>query len=320
MLERTDFEHKSMIFFFSNDGDKLSFRNENIVIKDKEGNTKIQVSCYNVFILFIVDNTTLTTGIFEKMNKFNFSICLMNRNLKIYKFITARMEGNTLLRKRQYMYDGSEIAKHIVINKISNQRKCLMKIRNKTNDMRIAISTLDRYIENLQNKDFDIQTIMGIEGSASRVYFPQMFSDVGWNGRKPRIKCDYINSTMDIGYTVLFNIIDALLNAYGFDEYCGVLHRLFYMRKSLVCDVIEPFRPVIDSCIRKNINLNIIKQSDFNIDNGKYILKYDYSKKYVKLFLEAILEYRNEMFLYIRDYYRAVMKNKNFSEYPIFKV
>lgn len=35
------------------------------------------------------------------------------------------------------------------------------------------------------------------------------FDNVQWNGRKPRIKSDYVNVVLDIGYTMLFNIVDA---------------------------------------------------------------------------------------------------------------
>ena len=44
--------------------------------------------------------------------------------------------------------------------------------------------------------------VMGIEGNAARVYFTRVFNNVKWNGRKPRIKNDYINVTLDIGYTM----------------------------------------------------------------------------------------------------------------------
>ena len=72
------------------------------------------------------------------------------------------------------------------------------------------------------------------------------FDNVQWNGRKPRIKSDYVNVVLDIGYTMLFNIVDAMLQVYGFDTYYGVFHKCFYMRKSLVCDIMEPIRPIID--------------------------------------------------------------------------
>lgn len=63
MLERTDFVKKQIIFLFANKGEKISFKNDNIVITDKEGKIKYQVTCYLVFILFVVGDTSITTGI-----------------------------------------------------------------------------------------------------------------------------------------------------------------------------------------------------------------------------------------------------------------
>ena len=316
MIDRTDFSKKQIVFYFPSAGDKMTFQNDNIVIKDKNKKTKFQVTCYRVFIVFIVGDTTITTGLLSRANKFGFSLCLMNRNMKVYKFISARMEGNTLLRKQQYTYESMEIGQYIVLNKVQNQRRALMNFRKKNGLIEEAIDILDTHIDKLQLGLLDMNTIMGIEGSAARVYFPQMFNIVRWNGRKPRIKCDFVNAALDIGYTILFNIIDALLNCYGFDEYYGVLHRCFYMRKSLVCDLMEPLRPIIDYALRKAINLKQIKEDDFEIYGKRYILQWDKSPKYAQIFLKAILEYRDEIFLYIQGYYRAFMKHKTVSEFP----
>ena len=75
--------------------------------------------------------------------------------------------------------------------------------------------------------------------------------------QKTQNKSDYINVTLDIGYTMLFNMVDAILQVYGFDTYYGVFHRCFYMRKSLVCDIMEPMRPIIDYEIRKAANVYV---------------------------------------------------------------
>ena len=121
------------------------------------------------------------------------------------------------------------------------------------------------YFHTLLQGDISGSSLLGLEGSASRVYFPQIFNNVNWKGRKPRIKNDYINSTLDIGYTMLFNIVDSLLRLYGFDVYQGVYHKEFYMRKSLACDLMEPMRPLIDFKVRKAINLKQCKQEDFKV-------------------------------------------------------
>lgn len=318
MLERTEFEKKQIIFYYPIEGDKLSFRNDNLLITDKDGSVKGQTTCYRVFLLFIVGETSITTGLIKRAKKFGFSICFMNRNMKIDSFLGSRMEGNTLLRKHQYAYSGMGLGQHIIYNKIMNQRRALNHIRAKDVLIKEAIDKLDGYLSNLQNQNYERDSLLGVEGSASRVYFSQMFNNTDWRGRKPRIKSDMINTCLDIGYTILFNLIDALVNVYGFDEYYGVLHTCFYMRKSLICDLMEPFRPIIDYATRKAINLKQIKKEDFKINNGRYLLEWKKSAPYTKLYLTALLEYKNELFLYIRDYYRAFMKGMDVKQFPMF--
>lgn len=117
---------------------------------------------------------------------------------------------------------------------------------------------------------------------------------------------------------MLFNFIDALLQLYGFDVYYGVLHRCFYMRKSLVCDIMEPFRPIIDWKIRTAIHLGQCKEDDFEFIHYQWVLKYKKTAEYTMFIMKIIMEYKMEIFYYIQSYYCSFMKNKDISEYPIF--
>ena len=72
---------------------------------------------------------------------------------------------------------------------------------------------------------------------------------------------------------------------------------MFYQRKSLVCDVVEPFRCIIDKQVKKSYNLGQVKQDDFIIKNGKYILLYEKNKEYTKWLLEAVLAYNGFYFI-----------------------
>ncbi len=304
---------------FTNQGEKLSFSNDNVVVKDKEGKIKHQSTCYRLFMVCVVGNVSITSGLIQRSKKFGFSICLMTTTFRVYDVIGARMEGNTLLHRRQYEYDGNDIGCYIEKNKIKNQANTLRIIRAKNEFIKEGISLLDEFAEKL-DKNVEYLGIMGIEGSAARVYFPRVFSNVNWKGRKPRIKNDYINTTLDIGYTMLFNIVDAILQVYGFDTYCGVFHKCFYMRKSLVCDIMEPMRPIIDYQVRKAINLGQCKIEDFEVYNNRWVLKYKNSPEYVKFLMKSILEYKEEIFIYIQSYYRYFMKRKSVSELPQFDI
>lgn len=320
MIDNKDFEFKQILFLFAAEGDKLSFRNDNILIMDRQGKVKHQSTCYRLFLLCVVGHITITSGLIQRAKKFGFSICLFTTTMRLYTFIDGGMEGNTLLHKYQYEYEGLAIGQSIVKNKICNQRASLNSIRNKTVECKNAIARLDEHISKLDSQAFELKQLLGIERSAARTYFKCIFDNEEWKGRQPRVKADYLNSTLDIGYTILFNFIEALLRIYDFDIYKGVLHKAFYMRKSLVCDLVEPIRPVIDLQIRKSINLYQFKEEDFQLYNRRYELKWKKSPEYTSVLLKPLLEHKNDIFLYIRDCYRAFMKHKNADEFPVFKI
>lgn len=315
MLTKPDFLEKKIILVFPYKGDKISFKNENIVIADTEQKLKFQLSCYNLFALFIVGDITLTSGIISRSKKFGFSIVLFTPGFKVYSTINFQLEGNFLLHEKQYLETRKdEIAKKIIINKITNQRNFLKKLRDKSH--KDGIKKLDNTIKKLTDNEYNNYEIMGMEGTSAKIYFNRIFSIFNWQGRQPRVKRDKINLLLDIGYTVLFNYIEAILNIYGFDIYKGNLHREFYKRKSLVCDIIEPFRPIIDYKIRKMINLQQIKDYKFKQYKEQYQLDWADSNHFIGQILEEILQYKTHIFDFIQQYYRWFMKGDNIINFP----
>lgn len=301
-----------------NCGDKVSFSNDNLVVRDKNNKIKLQTTCYRIFALFLIGNITITSGIIQRAQKFSFPIVLMNSSLKVYDIIGWRMEGNVLLRKKQYEYNSLDLGRYLILNKLENQKYLLKKQRNKTENVREAINKMDNYIQVLETYSGDYHTLLGVEGNAAKIYFVNHFNNVLWKGRKPRVKLDFINCTLDIGYTLLFNFMNALLEIYGFDTYCGVLHKQFYMRKSLVCDMVEPFRTLIDKQVKKSINLRQCKEEDFEIINYRFQLKRDKYAEYIQFLLEPIIKHKEDIFRYVQNYYRSFMKEKEIQEFPVF--
>ena len=97
--------------------------------------------------------------------------------------------------------------------------------------------------------------------------------------------------------------------------------KFFYQRKSLACDLVEPFRCIIDQRIRKAYNLKQIHEEDFFEKNGIYFLQYKKQSHYTGLFLKDILERKEEIFLFIQRYYRWLMDPENpIREFPNFEV
>lgn len=317
MLNFNDFNEKQILYIFSKKDveQKLKFWNDNIRLfeNDKPIN---QVSCPKIFAVFIVGDISLTTVLLRNLVSYGVSVFFLKRNFLLYAFINSKAEGNYLLRQKQYRLKKKyelEISKKIIFNKIKNQY-LLLKKYNKNLKIFKDLKKIEQKINDCKNQ----KQLLGIEGSHSKEYFAELFSDYKWYKRMPRTKVDINNLLMDIGYNQLFNFIDCLLNLFGFDTYKGVYHQLYFKRKSLSCDIMEPFRCIIDKQIIKAYNLKQINQKDFRFNKGSFYLPYDKQEKYVKILMQGIMDNKKQIYDYIKDYYYCIMNdNINFSDFKI---
>jgi CRISPR-associated protein Cas1 len=319
MLSYPEFQEKTVVMVFTTQGQKFSFLNDNVVVKNNDNEVILQTTCHRMLALWIVGSGTFTTGLLERSKKFGFPVLHLSQNLKLIGAWNAPTEGNFLLRKKQYTFGGLDIAKHLIKNKIYNQQEVLKSIRQKNELCKAAIENLTLYQSRIADVE-DLTSLLGIEGVASKVYFGAWFETLGWQGRKPRVKHNPMNVLLDMGYTYLFYFVENMLHLYGFDVYKGVYHTNFYKRKSLVCDLVEPFRCIIDKAIKNAYGLGQVKDEDFVHLKGQYSLSYARSKHYSRIFLKAILEHKADVFLYCQQYYRAFIQQKDIAQYPVFQI
>ena len=77
MFTAPDFSKKQIVFVLFNEGEKLAFSNDNLVVKDSFGKIKFQCTCYRLFIVFAIGHTSITSALIQKAQKFGFYIALM---------------------------------------------------------------------------------------------------------------------------------------------------------------------------------------------------------------------------------------------------
>lgn len=236
--------------------------------------------------LFIIGHITITTPLIEKCKKFGVALVVMKPNLRPVFYWENSAEANYLLRKRQFCFEANDIsiAKCIVRNKLMNQKAALEKTRKKDVNTVEAINQCDLALNSLFEVE-DYNQLMGLEGMVAKSFFAAYFQGQNWQGRHPRMKCDVMNVTLDIGYTILFNFIESFVRMFGFDLYVGVYHRLWFKRKSLVCDLMEPFRCLIDHATLLAFNRKQFLSSDFTFTKQEYHLKYEKCADYYRVFL-----------------------------------
>lgn len=319
MMSLPDFKEKQILFILT-DQDKichLRFRNENIVF-EKDEKIINQLSVHKLLAVFIVGDFTLTTVLIRNCEKYGVSLFLLKKNFGLYARLVSAAEGNYILRQKQYQLKPEQelfFAKMIVKNKIINQLALLKK--NK------MISSADFAVKSEQlSSTVDKATagseLLGLEGNWTKNFFSEYFKESKWYRRLPKTKADITNYLMDIGYTMLFNFIEAVLGLYGFDVYKGFYHKLFFQRKSLACDLMEPFRCLIDQAIFKAYRLKQVNQKDFKFIAGRYCLPFDKQNKYLKIFSGAVMDNKEDIFKYVRSFYYCLLNGEK--EQPFFRI
>lgn len=322
MFTNKDIEYKSIYVINCIHDRDLRVSNGDLLLSDVEhGKTLTKLPFQKILALFVVGHIRITTPLIDKCRKFNVALIVVNLRFRPVFYWSNSAEANYLLRQRQFEFPQGDIsiAGVLVRNKITNQIATLEKTRKtdvKTNLSRKVCKNCLNKIEYTSNYN----SLMGLEGLASKYYFDALFQDLSWQKRMPRIKCDIINVTLDIGYTILFNYIECFLRMFGFDIYVGVYHRLWFKRKSLVCDMIEPFRCIIDRCVRTAFHRGQFTKKDFENVKGEYKLRISKNSDYCKVFFDYLIPYKNDIFLYIRSYYRCFMQKQSIEKYPEFLI
>lgn len=319
MINRNDFKYRKPIFVSSIKSQHIRLKNSNIVVENKDGNIITQLSCYNIMMVFIIGDITVTSALIRASKKYGFTIAFMNSMYRVEAMIGNIREGQVVLRKRQYEYKDNELANWIVRNKIRNQVSVITRYGYYV-EIQTTIENLNLILAELECRVTEKDSLRGIEGTASRIYFKTLFLGENWKGRKPRQRKDFINAAMDIGYTILFNFIETIVRYYGFDIYIGFYHTEFWTRKSLICDLIEPFRPLIDEKIAKCVQQRKIVPDDFYKENNQLFLKKKKWPEYQIFFADAIMERKDEIFIFIKNFYKCFSCNENFNKYPFFEV
>jgi CRISPR-associated protein Cas1 len=322
MISLPDFKEKQILFVNAEWGkpSHLRYLNDNIVF-EKERKIVDRVSVHKAFAIFICGDLTFTTGFIKNAKEHGISIFLMKHNFETYGGLATTAEGHYLLREKQYLMPVKTqltLAKKLVTNKVKNQKNALFERGISEADRAEVWAFYDTTTSRIDEAKTHTE-LLGVEGNFAKFYFEKKFADFDWKRRAPRTKEDINNFFLDWGYTLLFNFVDSLLRLHGFDTFKGFYHRMFFQRRSLACDMMEPLRPIVDHQITKMHRLGQIQKSDFKIKQGQYCLDFKDYSKYSVVFLQCLMDKKETIFEYIHGFYRHVM-NPDKNPFPEFDV
>ena len=151
-------------------------------------------------------------------------------------------------------YKKDKIWTKIIKNKINNQKNVLKMCDADTNTINLMEMHRLEVVEGDKSNR---------EAVAARLYFKTLF---GMDFNRDA-DCFY-NAMLNYGYSLILSSISREISANGYLTQIGIKHCKATNPYNLSCDLIEPFRPIVDYFVKKYEG-----ELSFNKDAKRYLLK-----------------------------------------------
>ena len=226
-----------------------------IILRDKKGNTaKYPLFEQEIGEVVLKSGNLVSTGVLSALGFWEVDVLVTTRNGYPIAML-KNLEDDSHVKTRICQYEalkngkGVYVAKQFVTGKIEGQKMILRKygLTPAKTITPIAINSF---------RETDLKMLRGrllsIEGRHSEHYFRQIFQVFPEKIKPPNSRVgfkayDGLNNTFNLAYMLLFwKCYRALIKAH-LEPYLGFLHNLQYGRPSLVCDLVELYRHLIDN-------------------------------------------------------------------------
>lgn len=256
---------------------RISYKNRFLVVKQEDDEKYIHLSEIDTIIVDSIA-VSISTYLLKELsdNKINIIFCDEKHNPfgELQSFYSRHNSSKKITNQIKWTQKKKdEIWMNIVKNKIKNQHLLLKKIFKK--DMLLS------YVDEVKIGDKTNR-----EGHAAKVYFNSLFGK-----NFVRHNNDDINAALNYGYAVLLSTISKEIINNGYLTQLGIHHKSEFNEYNLSCDLMEPFRIIIDNFVYYNkekefntsykMDIVNIFNSKYSYNNKTYVLK-DIITLYVK--------------------------------------
>jgi len=243
--------------------------------------TSRQISPKRISSIAITSNCNLNASAIKLAANHQVPILFFNN----FGTIQARMYSPyfvnlAALRKKQLVFSESEAATEWIIRilkkkttrQIQNLRRLAKQQPKHQSAVSLAIEKIKKIItqtDQIENKKIAQirHTLMGYEGNISRQYFqilnlflPENFK---FEKRSRRPALDFFNAGLNYLYGMTYSVVESGVFAKGLDPSIGILHVDNFKKPTLVFDLIESIRPLIDGLLMNLILENQLSPEHF---------------------------------------------------------
>jgi len=252
----------------------------------KVGEEKSLISSKKVQSILITTGAAFSTDAIELAMQNNIDIVFLDKFGDPFGRVwQSKLGSTTLIRRKQLEIaeteEGLKLVTEWIAKKVQNQIDFLEELGRHRDS---KADTVQDYIDSLNNSkeklgalsgllDEKRGSLMGLEGGAGRIYFTALgfLIPEAWkfSGRSRRPAKDGFNAVLNYCYGILYSMVERACILAGLDPFIGFLHTDNYNKKSLVFDLIEPFRIYGEKTAFFLFSKRQIKQSCFDkIKNG----------------------------------------------------
>lgn len=251
-----------------------------MLVVEQAGRTLKKLRTADVDQLVLMGRVELSSGAVALLARTEIDTVFLTAKGTYRARLVTRISKNVVLRCRQWERAWeepfvTELARAIVVAKLTHQRQTLLRAQRERKDDRIAetLARMRLLIEQAKRAD-RVDSLRGFEGAGAALYFSQFgklirnpeFTFGGRNRRPPR---DPVNAALSFSYALLLNTIETETLRCGLDPFRGYFHEPAHGRPSLVLDLMEEFRPLIDLFVLRLLNRRQLGPSDFDIQTGR---------------------------------------------------
>ncbi len=218
---------------------------------------------------------------------------------------SSRFINTSALRRGQYRFSQQEQgllwAADMIRLKIDGQKANLQYLANRRPAMaelvrqsvESIVMIVNQFTEQVETSEVILKKhILSMEAYSAARYWAiagtRLPTPFTFSIREKRHPADAFNAGINYLYGMLRNEAETAVLSVGLDPALGVIHRDGYRLPSLVFDMMEPFRPVMDRLMLAAIFDNYFKPDDFEAGATGYLITKSGRKSLISLFTKRL--------------------------------
>lgn len=234
---------------------KLDYSMGYIVIRNVGETVKVHLSEISVLI---VENTasSITTALMKEMIDKKIKVIFCDEKRNPCSELTAYYGSHDCSRslKKQLAWKG-----------ISKKRAWTVIVAEKIRNQSLVLKAFDfeqyKILENYIN-EIEFNDESNREGHAAKVYFNALFGKMfSRNDDCPT------NAALNYGYSLILSVFNREVVCNGYITQCGLFHDNVFNQYNLSCDLMEPFRTIVDHSVKKMNPEKFEREEKINILN-----------------------------------------------------